>query len=153
MSIVTRLDELLTDLRTHRFETVDYEHDQAVIRQTPEDVTFVLTHSDEWVQAAQTLLDAPAFAKRRLAICELAMRIHGRFLGVRFGFDEDEALVVQYDIYPDMSAEHVAFALGQLAYVATTTLPLFEECVNSEHAITDDRVDFAFGLTADEEEP
>jgi hypothetical protein len=70
-------------------------------------------------------------------------------MGCRFGFDEDENLCVQYDIYPDMTAEHVALALTQMSYVAAACSPLFE-LVLAGGTVDDRLIERAFAPDAPE---
>lgn len=141
--VVTRLEEILKALTDNGFEVIHQEVDQAVVRQTEDLFVAALTASDAWVQASQTLLESPEFADRRAAVATLAMRIHGRFLGCRFGFEDDGNLVAQYDVYPGESERQLATALEQMAYVAAYTLPLFKDCAAGV-AVDDDRIDMAF---------
>jgi hypothetical protein len=128
MSAASRLEQLLAGLEAFGFEIAHREPEQAVLRRTDTDATYTLTADDSWVAAMQMILEAGELtvSKHAPAAIRFALELHGRYLGCRFGFDEDENLCAQYDIYPDMSAEHVALALTQMAYVSASTTPLFE---------------------------
>jgi len=136
----SRLDQLLSGLKPLGFEVTEADAEQAVIRNIEQDATFVLTGGDSWVSAMQMLVDAPDLhgSDNAAAVFRFAMELHSRYLGCRFGFDEDKSLCVQYDIYPDMTPEHVAQALTQMSYIAVTTVPLFETVLAG--GVVDDRL-------------
>lgn len=140
----TRLDQLLLDLQERGYETIDVESERAVIRNTEYGLVYVLTSGDEWVQAMQMMFDASQLQSPcRDSALTLALRLHSRFLGCRFGFDDEGNLAVQYDIYPEMTAHHIASALGQVHYVGSRSYPLFEE-VLAGTAVDEERIDRAF---------
>ena len=141
----SRLDQLLTGLKRLGYEVTEADAEQAVIRNIEHDATYVLTGSESWVSAMQMLLEADELhgSEHATAVYRFALDLHGRYLGCRFGFDEDKSLCVQYDIYPDMTPEHVAQALIQLSYIAVTTVPLFQTVLAG--GVVDDRlIDRAF---------
>src|ERR1041385_6227646 len=120
----SRLLELLSELEQHGFETIappkiDGALAQAVVRDVENDQTYALSASDAWVQAAQMLFESSRIENcgHNLEVMELALRLHSRFLGCRVGFDISNNLAVQYDVYPEFSAEHITLALAQLCYV------------------------------------
>lgn len=142
----TRLEQLLKGLAKHDFEVVHVEADQAVIKRREDDASFILTASATWVSAMQMLFEDGELraSKHASAAFRFAMQLHGRYTGCRFGFDEDENLCVQYDIYPDVSPEHVALALTQMHYVGSACVPLFE-VVLAGGTVDDHLIERAFG--------
>ena len=126
--ITPRFEQLLTALPRFGFEIAHREFDQAVLRRLEDDTSVILTASDTWISAMQLLFDAGELraSNHTPSAYRFAMQLHGRYMGCRFGFDEDENLCVQYDIYPDMDMQHIALALTQMAYVAAACQPLFE---------------------------
>jgi hypothetical protein len=128
-----RLAQLLAGLATHGFTTILNRGEDAVVRDADGE-EFALFASDQWVQAGQKLVDAEALRASLHAsdAHQLALRLNSRFLGCRFALDDEENLCVLYDVYPDLAIEHVARALKQLAAVARTSLPLFEEVLGSD---------------------
>ena len=151
MTAASRLEQLLAGLESFGFEIAHREAEQAVLRRTDTDATYTLTADDSWVAAMQMVLEAGQLtvSKHAPTAIRFALELHGRYLGCRFGFDEDENLCVQYDIYPDMNAEHVALALTQMAYVAASTTPLFE-LVLSGGTVDDRLIERAFANDSDE---
>lgn len=145
MAQPSRLDQLLKGLKPLGFEITEADAEQAVIRNIEHDSTFVLSSGDTWVSAMQMILDAAELhaSEHAPTVFRFALELHSRFLGCRFGFDEDKNLCVQYDIYPDMTAQHVAQALTQLSYIAVTTVTLFQTVLAG--GVVDDRlIDRAF---------
>ena len=145
------LGALLVELGKHRYEIVhtgsgdgDCHLSEAVVRSIELEHTYLLTASDGWIQAMQTLVEAGVLESSPYMhqALHLALRLHARFLGCRFGFDEDNNLAVQYDIYPDMTTEHVLLALGQLYYVGSSTFVLFEEVFGGK-TVDDAPIDLA----------
>lgn len=153
MTAAVRLEQLLGGLENFGFEIAHREPEQAVLRRTDDDATYTLTADDSWVAAMQMILEAGALSvsKHAPAAIRFALELHGRYLGCRFGFDEDENLCVQYDVYPDMAVEHVALALTQMAYVAASTTPLFE-LVLAGGTVDDRLIDRAFAGDSDDDE-
>ena len=141
-----RLDHLVARLKPLGFECAHREPDQVVLRRVEDDASYILTASDTWISAMQPLIEAGALAasKHTPAAFRFVLELHSRYMGCRIGFDEDENLCVQYDIYPDMSAEHVGLALTQMAYIAAATAPLFE-VVLAGGVVDDHLIDRAFG--------
>lgn len=125
---MARLDDLLTGLERYGLTIAHREPDQAVLHRASDDASFILAASDSWVSAMQLLFEEGELraSNHTAAAYRFALELHSRYMGCRFGFDEDENLCVQYDIYPDMSVEHVALALTQMSYVAAACGPLFE---------------------------
>ena len=75
-----------------------------MIRNVEYGLVYVLASSDDWVQAAQMLFEADKLRGEYFPLAlALALRLHCRFLGCRIGFDEDENLAIQYDIYRHLS--------------------------------------------------
>lgn len=143
MTTAHAFKELLIALAKRHFEVIHEQEDQAVVRSTELDATFVLTRAGEWVQAEQTLLERDALTDNaRLAAAELALRIHSRFLGCRFAFDDDGSLKAVVDVFPGTSVPHLIVMLSQLAYIASTILPLFEEVREDE--VDEERIEAAF---------
>ena len=149
---VSRLDNTLEEIVDSGFEIVHREDDQVVVRHVEDEFNVVLTASDEWVQAQQTLLESTEFSERKAAIAELAMQIHGRFLGCRFGFDERGDLVAQCDVYPETAGGQVATALAQLAYVAASALPLFNACAAGTD-VGEEQIDLALEFVPEVDSP
>jgi hypothetical protein len=140
------LEELLSRLGGFGFETIHSEPGQAVIRSRETAVAFILTIVDEWAQASLTVLEGDAVyaSNHATALAVLAMRIHQRLLGCRFAFDDDGAVVANYDIYPDAGVDHISFALGQLAYVASTVQPLFDAALETGAIASEEVIDDVF---------
>lgn len=149
----SRLEQLLKGLAKHGFDIVHVETDQAVIKSRDTDATFILTASDTWISAMQMLFEEGELRASKFAPAayRFAMQLHGRYTGCRFGFDEDENLCVQYDIYPDVSADHVALALTQMHYVGSACVPLFE-VVLAGGTVDDRLIERAFAGDDDDDE-
>ncbi len=149
---MSRLDKLVSGLERFGLETAHRETDQAVLRRLEDDTSFILTASETWISAMQLIFEAGELraSKHTAAAFRFALELHSRYMGCRFGFDEDENLCVQYDVYPDMTAEHVALALTQMSYVAAACTPLFE-LVLAGGTVDDRLIERAFAPESDDD--
>lgn len=142
---MARLASLLDGLEAHDFRTLFLDGVQAGVQTPGGHATVAMTAADDWVQVSQTLIESETLdaSPHAAAVYELALRLHARFLGCRFGLDEDRSLAIQYDVYPDAAADHVAAAINQLMYVAAAALPLFIRAL-AQGRVADDDIDRAF---------
>ena len=85
----------------------------------------------------------------RQVLNEFLLRLHGRYLGCRLGYDTDGALVMMTDIYPGiLAAQHVVDVMRQMDAVAGKLLPLLRSVVDSGELPAEPDVDAAFQQTS-----
>jgi hypothetical protein len=144
---MNKFQRLVEELEKDGFRVLHVEQSQAVVEIPESDSVFVLLHSEEWLQIAAVLLDRDAIQKsaNEDALGRAVLRIHSRFLGCRFGYDEDSSLAIQRDIYPDnQNVPHIKTVIEQLDYIANSVLPLFQEALATGAFLDEGQINSVF---------
>ena len=114
---------------------VDAEESRALV--TPPDGTtsFVLLQAEEWIQVATLVVEENELrgSRGRARLGEFFLELHGRYLGCRFGYDEERALAIMTDVYPgNAKAKHIFAVMAELEYVATVVHPLIKSVLETD---------------------
>ena len=128
------------------------EEDRAVITLPDGASSFVLLRAEEWMQVATILVEPGELrgARGRSRLGEFFLELHGRYLGCRFGYDEDRALAIMTDVYPGHTkAKHIVAVMAHLEYVATVVRPLIMSVLETDAIPQDSAVDAAFAGPSD----
>lgn len=139
------LDEQLRE----RGCAVERDSDRALVTSEESGSSWVLLSAGNWIQVAASVLDREEVSDEanRVALNEFLMRVHARYLGCRFGFDEDGALVVMSDVYPEnVQAAHLIDVMNQMDSVTGALLPLLRAAICSGQVPSDSEVDRAFSM-------
>lgn len=139
-------ERILQELRSRGF-SIERDGDRVLVTLADSASVFVLLRADDWVQVASCIvgddeIDASADTH---ALNEFLLHVHGRYLGCRFGYDEDGSLVMMSDVYPEcLDAGHLANVMTQMDYVAGALLPVIRAACVSGELPSDSEVDRAF---------
>lgn len=145
---MTEFEKLDEQLREHGC-TVERDNQRALVTLEESGSTWVLLSAGDWIQVAASVLDCDELGEEggRAALNEFIMRVHARYLGCRFGFDEDGALVVMSDVYPEnIRAAHLLDVMNQMDSVAGALLPLLHAAILSGQVPAESEIDRAFSM-------
>ena len=109
--------------------------------------TLTTAEAEEWIQVATVVIEAGELRSSRgqSRLGEFLLELHSRYLGCRFGYDEDHALTIMTDVYPEnIRAKHIVAVMRQLDYIATVTVPLIRRVLEFGKVPPDSDVDAAF---------
>lgn len=140
-------DELLNNIEKKNFKIINKENDQAVVQLPNSNNCFVLLRSGSWLQVAAILIENDEMTKSSFVnlLGETVLRIHSRYLGCRIGYDDDNNLTIQQDIYPEnQKPEHLERVFWQMNYVGNSILPLIEKTLNSGKIPDDEEIERSF---------
>ncbi len=123
------------------------EDERALVTRDDVASSWVILCAQDWIQIASVVLEHDELAEEasRDVLNEFVMQIHARYLGCRFGYDDDGALVIMSDVYPeDIHATHLVNVMLQMDAVARALLPLLRTALESGELPSDREVDRAF---------
>ena len=138
--------QTLEELRAQGF-SVEPSGERALVLLPDSASSFVLLHAGEWVQVATCVLEETELDDdtARPALNEFLLRVHARYLGCRFAYDEDGSLVMATDIYPEnLAADHLANVVIQMDFVVSALLPLIRSTQSSKKVPSESELDRAF---------
>ncbi len=150
LELVAPLREVAAAAKAEGYRVQVWEQD-ALLLETGEANTITLRAEGPWRVAMILVATAEELAApgARARVAELALRLHSRYLGCRFGDESGGNLVASVDLYPDLRSEQIMTRLAQLEDVAATAVELFERVVAGTE-VTEDDVDEAFAWMRDE---
>ena len=138
--------ELVAALAAAGHDT-EWHDDWALVTPPDGSFAFALQREGAWLQVVTNVLEPGDVkdAAHRNVLNELLLRVHGHFLGCRFGYVDDGSVDVAHDLYPGTATlEHVAPVMSHLDFVASALVPLMEAALAKGALPSDAAIDRAF---------
>jgi hypothetical protein len=125
----------------------DVSPDEASITDADGGSIWWLFRVDGWLQVKGLVFEEVTATE---ALCLSFARLHSRFLGCRYGIDEDNSVLLYADIFPhDQTGGAVGAAIIQMQAIVDYTYDLLLHVQESGIPADDSAIDEAFQLQGD----